>query len=52
LTTIVYGVSIEETAQLGKSRIHVSSKELADKSPAMVEVIGGVLRNECKALYL
>jgi tRNA(Arg) A34 adenosine deaminase TadA len=52
VTTIVYGVSIEETARLGKARILVSAKELIGKSPAMVEVIGNVLRNECKTLYV
>lgn len=52
LTTIVYGVSIEETAQLGKSRIHVSAKEIIEKSPVMIEVIGDVLRDECWSLYV
>jgi tRNA(adenine34) deaminase len=51
LTTIVYGVSIEETAELGKARIRVSANEIAEKSPVMIEVIGGVLRQECLALY-
>jgi tRNA(adenine34) deaminase len=52
VTTIVYGVSIEETARLGKARILVSAKELIGKSPVMVEVIGNVLKDECKALYV
>ena len=51
LTTIVYGVSIEETAKMGKSRIHVSAKEIIEQSPVMVEVIGDVLRDECRSLY-
>ncbi len=51
MTTIVYGASIEETERLGRSRIHVSTKEIIAKSPAMVEVIGGVLGDECLALY-
>ena len=51
LTTIVYGVSIEETVQLGKSRIRVSANEIAKKSPVMLEIIGGVCNAECKALY-
>jgi tRNA(Arg) A34 adenosine deaminase TadA len=51
LTTIVYGVSIEETAAMGKSRIRVSAKEIIEKSPVMIEVIGDVLREECRALY-
>jgi tRNA(adenine34) deaminase len=51
LTTIVYGISIQETAQLGRSRIQVSAKEIAERSPVRLEVIGDVLRDECRALY-
>ena len=51
LTTIVYGASIQETAQLGKARILVDSTEIVNKSPVMIEVIGNVLRDECMALY-
>jgi tRNA(Arg) A34 adenosine deaminase TadA len=51
LTTIVYGASIDETARLGKARIHVSADEIVAKSPVMIDVIGGVLHEECKALY-
>ncbi len=52
LTTIVYGASIEETAQLGKSRILVGCQEIVDRSPALLEVVGGVLNEECRALYI
>ena len=52
LTTIVYGVSIEETAKLGKSRIRVSAKEIVERSSVMIEVIGDVLRDECRSLYV
>ncbi len=52
VTTIVYGISIKDTARLGKSRIHVSASEIVDKSPVMVEVIGDVLKAECEALYM
>jgi tRNA(adenine34) deaminase len=51
LTSIVYGVSIEETARMGKSRIRVSAKEIIAKSPVMIEVIGGVLNEQCRSLY-
>jgi tRNA(adenine34) deaminase len=51
LTTIVYGVSIQETAQLGKSRIHVNSREIVERAPVVLEIIGDVLRDECKLLY-
>lgn len=52
LTTVVYGVSVEETARLGKSRILVSSREIIDRSPATIEVIGDLLKDECRALYI
>ena len=52
LTTIVYGVSIEETAKMGKSRIRVSAQEIVERSPVMIEVIGEVLKEECRALYV
>jgi len=52
LTTIVYGVSIEETASLGKSRILVSCKEIIARAPGTTEVVGNVLRQECRALYV
>jgi tRNA(adenine34) deaminase len=51
LTTIVYGVSIGETSQLGKSRILVGTQQIVEKSPVMIEVIGGVLREQCRSLY-
>jgi tRNA(Arg) A34 adenosine deaminase TadA len=52
VTTIVYGVSIEETAQLGRTRIHVSANHIVERSPCVVEVIGNVLHDECKILYV
>ena len=51
LTSLVYGASIEETARLGKSRIRVSAQEIASRSPAAVEIVGGVLAEACTALY-
>ena len=51
LTTIVYGISIAETARLGRSRIQVSVREIVERSPVMVEIIGDVLKDECKPLY-
>jgi tRNA(adenine34) deaminase len=52
LTAIVFGVSIEETVQLGRSRIRVSASEIAARSPVQVEVIGGVLGEACRTLYM
>ena len=51
LTTIVYGVSIEETACMGKSRIIIGCREIIDQSPVRMEVIGDALHDECLALY-
>ena len=51
ITTIVYGVSIIETANLGKSRIMVSARHIIENSPTYVELIADVLADECKMLY-
>ncbi|MDR3573799.1 MAG: nucleoside deaminase [Anaerolineaceae bacterium] len=51
LTTLVYGVSIQETASLGKARIRVSAQQIVEASPVHIDVIGGVLKEECRALY-
>jgi len=51
LSTIVYGVSIEETAQMGKTRIRVGVQEIVDKSPVQVEILPGILHEECFSLY-
>ncbi len=52
LTAIVFGVSIEETARLGRSRILVSADEIVQRSGVMMEEIGGVLADECRSLYV
>ena len=52
LTTIVYGISIEETSQLGRSRIQISANEIIARSPCFIEVIGNILHDECQTLYL
>jgi len=51
LSAVCFGVSIEKTAHLGKSRIHVSAREVAERSPVMMEIIPGILEEECLALY-
>jgi tRNA(adenine34) deaminase len=51
LTTLAYGASIEETAKLGKGRILVTSREIVAKSPVAIEIIDGILENECMSLY-
>jgi tRNA(adenine34) deaminase len=51
VTTITYGSSIADTAAMGRSRILVSATEIAERSPRVMEVIGGLLRTECDTLY-
>jgi len=51
VTTIVFGASIDQTGQLGKSRIQVSAAEIVERSPGWTEVIGGVMAEECLDLY-
>jgi tRNA(Arg) A34 adenosine deaminase TadA len=51
VSAIIYGASIAETVALGKARIRIAAEEVVAKSPVAVEVIGGVLREECLALY-
>jgi len=52
VTTIVYGVSIEETARLGRSRIQISAGEIIARSPCSIEVVGNILHDECRMLYM
>ncbi len=51
VTTIVFGASTEQTAQLGKSRIRVRATEIVGRSLGWTEVIGDVLSEQCLDLY-
>ena len=51
VTTIVYGSSIVDTAAMGRTRIMVGRRRSPERSPFTVEVIGGVLKEECDRLY-
>ncbi|MHB0870081.1 MAG: nucleoside deaminase [Chloroflexota bacterium] len=51
VSAIVYGASVEETAAMGKERILIGAREVVASSPVRMEVIGGVLREECLSLY-
>jgi tRNA(adenine34) deaminase len=51
LTSIIYGASIAQTARMGRSRILVGAAEIAKQAPSTLEVVGGVLRERCEALY-
>ncbi len=52
VTTIVYGVSVEEIAQWGHSRIQISASEIIARFPCSIEVIGNTLHDECQMLYV
>lgn len=52
VSAIVFGASAVETAARGKLRILVPAQEIVSKSPAMIEIIFGVLHEECLALYV
>lgn len=51
VTTVVYGSSIADTAAMGRTRIMLPAAEVADRAPGFMEVIGGVLKDECDRLY-
>jgi tRNA(Arg) A34 adenosine deaminase TadA len=51
VTTVVHGSSIEDTAAMGRTRIMVGMREIADRSPYNLEVMGGLLKEECDRLY-
>lgn len=51
VSAIVFGASVEETAALGRTRIGVPCRQIVAAGPALIEVIGGVRREECLALY-
>lgn len=51
ISAIVFGASIEQTAAMGKARILVPAREIVVRSPATVEIIDGVLEEECLGLY-
>ncbi len=51
LGAVFFGASIEGTAALGKARIRVPAREIAARSPIRLEVVGGILEEECLELY-
>jgi tRNA(adenine34) deaminase len=52
VSAIVFGASIEATARAGKARILLPAREVVERSPARIEVIPGVLQEDCLSLYL
>ena len=51
LTGIIFGASIEDIVRLDKSRLQVGTRQIVEKSLVKLEVIGGVLKEDCLKLY-
>jgi tRNA(Arg) A34 adenosine deaminase TadA len=51
VTTIVFGASIEQTSARGKARILVPVRQIVNRSPVAIEIVQGVLEQECLSLY-
>ena len=51
LTGILYGVEIEEATRRDPLPLASGAREVSQRSPVLLEVIGGVLYDECAALY-
>ena len=52
LTTIVYGAARRGSTNTGKRRSSSSCRAVVERAPIWLEVIGGVLEEECKSLFL
>ncbi len=52
LTTIVYGAALEDAANTGKRRISSSCEQVVERAHIWLEVIGGVLEEECRSVSL
>jgi tRNA(Arg) A34 adenosine deaminase TadA len=51
ITNVVYGVSIHEALEQGRKRIDLPCRELFERSGRAVNIIPGVMREECAVLY-
>lgn len=51
VSIVVFGASIAQLIDLGNQQINLSCKAVADKGFQNLEVIGGVLANECLELF-
>jgi tRNA(Arg) A34 adenosine deaminase TadA len=51
LTAVVYGLSGQALVQLNQAQIWGGAREILERSPVMIEVISGILEDECRALY-
>lgn len=51
VSTVVFGSSIADTAAMGRTRIMIEAAEIVRRSPFTMDVVGGVLKEECDRLY-
>ena len=51
ISTIVFGASTKQLIDLGTEQIDITCQTVAEKSFQNVEIIGGVLPEECLALF-
>jgi tRNA(Arg) A34 adenosine deaminase TadA len=51
ITEVVYGYSIKDSIKEGRKRINITSKELFQIAKARINVLEGVLKNDCSILY-
>jgi tRNA(Arg) A34 adenosine deaminase TadA len=51
VSAMVFGASIEQTAAKGKARILIPAREIVNKSPVAIEIVPGVLEEDCLNLY-
>lgn len=51
ISKVYYGVSITDLMQLGERQIALTSQEIVEKAFHKVELVGGLLRQECLDLY-
>lgn len=51
VSTVVFGASIEQLIDLGEKQINLACKTVAEKSFQKMEVIGGILADECLELF-
>ena len=51
VSQVVFGASIEQLIDLGTKQIDISCKTVAEKSFQNIEVVGGILADECLELF-
>ncbi len=51
VSKVVFGASTEQLIDLGTKQIDISCKMVAERSFQNIEVIGGILADECLELF-